>query len=137
MKKIFFLILITCFALTGCMGGVTCYLHDCHRTDNPLPTVELKLGEKTKAVKDVRGYFPGGYLWGFIAVDPSIVKIEYERKGRKIDIYLTGIKEGKTKVYYVNHLVFEDPGKSIDDYGLTGKYYKEKDSQYFILDVVK
>ncbi len=128
----FFTILLS-FSLSGC-AGVTCYFHNCHDQSEPLTSVSLGLGEKQQAISDTRGFAPGGYFWGLIAEDPSIVKIDYEENGRTTSVYLTGSSEGTTEVYYINRAVMPDPTKSINSYGLDSQYVKE-DSRHFTVDV--
>ena len=98
-------IIFICFSLVGC-GGVTCYFHSCY--ESPMASATIKVGEQKKAIKQTHIFAPGGYSWGLASADPSIVKVEYIESGRTTYVYLKGISEGRTEVFYINRMAFFD-----------------------------
>jgi hypothetical protein len=104
--------------LCGC-GGSKNYLHEHIPARQELSSVALGLGETLVAIRWTSSLvpLPGGYLPGLIADDPSIVRIAYEYRGRSLQVSLTGLKPGQTRIYYVNKLSFNNPVKSFSEYG--------------------
>lgn len=89
-----------------------------------LPAVVLKRGVRTLAYKHRIGYppIPGGYIPSLLAKDTSILKVELVPQGRGYDTYLTGLRGGETKVYYVNGMV--SPQYSRENIGKDAVFYR-------------
>jgi hypothetical protein len=75
----------------------------------PLPEVTIQVGERVKAYESRPGLLTGywGYIPSLLAKDPGMVKCETVPAGRGYDTYLTGLREGVTKIYRANGLVPE------------------------------
>ena len=112
------ILLLAVVVLSGCGTAPTSTLHTRSQIreatalgESPatLPEVKLQVGERVKAYRSRPGLLMG--YWGYIpslrAEDPSIVKCETVPAGRGFDTYLTGLREGTTKIYRANGLVPE------------------------------
>ncbi|YCM46180.1 hypothetical protein V2O64_09130 [Verrucomicrobiaceae bacterium 227] len=76
-----------------------------HKNNNtPLPSVTLKLGERTLAYKNRLGFPPiwGGYIPSLLAENPTVVKAELISVRGGFDTYLTGLKPGITRISRAN-----------------------------------
>ena len=76
----------------------------------PLPSVTLKIGERTLAYRNRIGFPPmfGGYIPSLVTENPEIAKIDLVPQNGGAETYLTGLKPGTTKIYQANGMVKPD-----------------------------
>ncbi len=80
------------------------------------PNIELQVGARRIALVRGTTWGSGGYKVGLASKDPSVVRVLCEDSSLRGDVYLLGVSEGETRVYYGNAwiLPYADGGQSLD-----------------------
>lgn len=119
--------------LAGCAGIDTLTGHDVYGGERELEPVVVTVGEEQGIVRQRYGLIPmpGGYGWGLLSADPSVVTVQYAEEGRSVLSSIVGRSPGTTYVFYVNRFVYSSSPELGPEYYGTSVAELMRDHRYF------